>query len=46
MFNAIPKYIRCIYSCSVVSFKSKHDCYLKNIIDLPGMPGLSISMDS
>ena len=30
-FNAMPKYIRCISSCSVVSFKSKFDCYLKNI---------------
>ena len=40
LFNAIPKYIRCISSCSVVSFKSKLDCYLKNIIDLPGRPGL------
>ena len=36
----MPKYIRCISSCSVVSFKSKLDCYLKNIIDLPGRPGL------
>ena len=39
LFNAIPKYIRCIYSCSVVSrvsLKSKLDCYLKNIVDLPG----------
>ena len=34
LFNAMPKYIRCISSCSVVSFKSKLDCYLKNIVDL------------
>ena len=32
LFNAMPKYIRCISSCSVVSFKSKLDCYLKNSI--------------
>ena len=38
LFNAMPKFIRCIYSCSVVSFKSKLDCYLKNIVDLPGRP--------
>ena len=33
-------------SSSVVSFKSKLDCYLKNIIDLPGSPGFSNSLDS
>ena len=46
LFNAMPKYIRCIYSCSVVSFKSKLDFYLKNIVDLPGGPGFSNSLDS
>ena len=46
LFNAMPKYIRCISSCSVVSFKSKLDCYLKNIVDLPGRPGFSNSLDS
>ena len=46
LFNAMPKYIRCISSCSVVSFKSKLDCYLKNIVNLPGRPGFSNSLDS
>ena len=46
LFNAMPKYIRCISSCSVVSFKSKLDCYLKNIVDLPGRPGFSNSLNS
>ena len=46
LFNAMPKYIRCISSCSVVGFKSKLDCYLKNIVDLPGRPGFSNSLDS
>ena len=46
LFNAMSKYIRCISSCSVVSFESKLDCYLKNIIDLPGRPGFSNSLDS
>ena len=46
LFNAMPKYIRCISSVSAVSFKSKLDCYLKNIIDLPGRPGFSNSLDS
>ena len=46
LFNAMPKYIRCISSCSVVSFKSKLDCYLKNIVALPGRPGFSNSLDS
>ena len=36
LFNAMSKYIRCISSCSAVSFKSILDCYLKNIVDLPG----------
>ena len=46
LFNAMPKNIRCIYSCSVVSFKSKLDCYLKTIVvDLPGRPGFRNSMD-
>ena len=46
LFNAMPKYIRCISSCSVVSFKGKLDCYLKNIIDLLGRSGFSNSLDS
>ena len=46
LFNAMPKYIRCISSCSVVSFNSKLDCYLKNIVDLPGRPGFSNNLDS
>ena len=46
LFNAILKYIRCISSCSVVSFKSKLDCYLKNIVNLPDRTGFSNSLDS
>ena len=46
LFNAMPKYIICISSYSVVSFKSKLDCYFKNIIDLPDRPGFSNSLDS
>ena len=46
LFNAMPKYIRCISPCSVVSFKSKLDCYLKNIINLPDRHGFSNSLDS
>ena len=45
-FNAMPKYIICISSCSVVSFKSKLDFYLENIVDLPGRSGFSNSLDS
>ena len=44
LFNAMPKYIICIYSCSVVGFKSKLDCYLKNIVDLPDKPGFRNSL--
>ena len=46
LFNVMPKYIRCISSFSVVSFKNKLDCYLKNIVDLPGRPGFSNNLDS
>ena len=46
LFIAMPKYIRCTSSCSVVSFKSKLDCYLKNITDLPGRPGFNNSLAS
>ena len=46
LFNAMPKHIICISSRSVVSFKNKLDCYLKNIIDLPGRPGFRNSLDS
>ena len=46
IFNAMSKYIRYISSCSVIRFKSKIDCYLKNIVDLPGIPGFSNILDS
>ena len=48
----ISKPIVCSYSgrrgrsCIISSFKSKLDCYLKNIADLPGRPGFSNSLDS
>ena len=32
--------------CSVVRLKSKLDCYLKNIVDLPVRLGFSNSLDS
>ena len=43
LFNAMS--IKCISSCSVVSFNSKPDCYLKNIVDLSGRPGFINSID-
>ena len=46
VLDAMPKYIRCISSCSVVSFKRKLDCYLKNIVDFPGRPRFSNNLDS
>ena len=46
LFNAMPKYIKCTSSCSVVGLKSKLDCYLKNIVNLPGSPGFSNSLDT
>ena len=44
LFNAMPNHIRCISSCSVLSFKCKLD--LRNIVDLPGRPGFNNSLDS
>ena len=46
LFNAMPNHIRCISSCSVLSFKCKLDLYLRNIVDLPGRPGFNNSLDS
>ena len=31
LFNAMPKYIRCVSSCPVVSFKKEFDCYLAHL---------------
>ena len=45
LFNAMPKYVRCISSCSVVRFKKKLDCCLRNIVDLPSMSGFNNSLD-
>ena len=46
LFNAMPSHIRCISSCSVLSFKCKLDLYLRNIVDLHGRPGFNNSLDS
>ena len=46
LFNAMLNHIRCISSCSVLSFKCKLDLYLRNIVDLPGIPGFNNSLDS
>ena len=45
-FNAMPNYIRCISSCSVLIFKCKLDLYLRNIVDIPGRTGFNNSLDS
>ena len=42
LFNVMPKYVRCISSCSV-RFKKELDCYLRNIVDLPSMSGFNNS---
>ena len=46
LFNVMPNHIRCISSCSVLSFKCKLDLYLRNNVDLPGRPGYNNSLDS
>ena len=45
MFNRLPKCIRMLSSCSVIRFKSELDSYLRNIVDLPCLPGFNNSMD-
>jgi len=45
IFNALPKYLRCITSCSVQCFKGQLDHYLSNIDDLPCQPGFNNSLD-
>ena len=46
IFNEMPKYIRCMSSCSVINIKRKIDCYLKNIVDPLARPGFSNILDS
>ena len=46
LFNAMPKHIRCICSCSVLNFKCKLDLYFRNSVDLPGRRGFNNSLDS
>ena len=45
MFNRLPKCIRMLSSCSVIRFKSELDSYLRNIVDLPCLPGFNNSLD-
>ena len=44
--NALPKSLRYITACSVVSFKTALDCYLKNIVYHPYILGFSNSLDA
>ena len=46
LFNAMPNHISYISSCAVISFKCKLDLYLRNIVDLSGIPGFNNSLDS
>ena len=45
MFNKLPKYVRIVSSCSVYKFQPQLDQHLRNIVDLPGQPGFSNSLD-
>ena len=45
MFNALPKAIKNLSSCTVDSFKSQLDHYLRNIEDTPCQPGYTNSLD-
>ena len=46
LFNALPKSLRCIPTCSVVSFKTELDSYLKNIVHHPCIQGFNNSLDA
>ena len=45
MFNRLPICICMLSSCSVIKFKSELNSYLKNIGDLPCLPGFNNSQD-
>ena len=45
LFNTLPRHIRLLSSCSVLSFKTKLDHYLMNIVDYPCQPGFNNSLD-
>jgi len=45
MFNALPKAIKNLSSCTIGSFKSQLDHYLRNIEDTPCQPGYNNSLD-
>ena len=44
MFNRLPKCICMLSSRSVIRFKSELDSYLRNIVDLPCLPGFNNSL--
>ena len=44
--DALQKSLRCTTACSVVSFKTALDCYLKNIVDHPCIQGFNNSLDA
>ena len=45
MFNRLPKCICMLSSCYGIRFKSELDSYLRNIGDLPCLPGFNNSLD-
>ena len=45
MLNRFLKCLRMLSSCSVIIYKSEHDSYLRNIVDLPCCPGFNNSLD-
>ena len=45
MFKRLLKYICMLSSCSIIRFKSELNSYLRNIVDLPCLPGFNNSLD-
>lgn len=45
LFNCLPKHIRNLTCCTILSFKTQLDAYLKHVPDLPCTPGYNNSLD-
>ena len=46
LFNSMPRYVRNITNCDVISFKKKLDLYLTTILDNPSIPNHNNSLDN
>ena len=42
---ALSKSLTCMTACFIASFNTAIDCYLKNIVDHPCIPGFNNNLD-